>query len=193
MKRPDRTARAACASLMGFVREERGAAGVEFAMIAPVLLTLWVGFAGLAMGMRVSAQINEAADTMGDIVTRFARVDKSQLDEIMGAAEAIILDVPYNDVKLSMVAVNIDKDGQARVEWAHAANGGSKPSKGSSYTNNVPPRLRAATGSGRFLVRTTASYVYTPPFGAGILGDFDFEYDRWYSPRVGADVECFGC
>ena len=169
-------------SPLAFLREEDGVAATEFAIIAPVLLSLWMGFAGVGMGLRVADQINEAADVMGDMAGRTSEYTDDKMNGIMNAAQAIILDVPADDVQLHVAVLQVDSSGVPRQTAAKSRNGAPSYANNTSYADKVPEKLHNKV-EGTRLIRAHAKYDYTPPFGAGIIGTLKLDYVRYYSPR----------
>ena len=52
------------------LRNERGIAAVEFALILPIMLVLWLGGVEVTGALSVDRRLNNLASSIGDLVAR---------------------------------------------------------------------------------------------------------------------------
>ncbi|MFZ8477813.1 TadE/TadG family type IV pilus assembly protein, partial [Staphylococcus aureus] len=75
-------------------RNERGAAAVEFAFIAPIVSTMFIGAVELSQVLTVDRRAAQVATTMADLVARTnASISQSNMTDIMKVGGFIML--PY--------------------------------------------------------------------------------------------------
>ena len=79
--------------LAQFVKEIRALGAVEFALIVPVMLLVWVGTVELAELHLASRKVTVAAQTAADLIAQEKSVTESQLEDVVAAVNAIM--VPY--------------------------------------------------------------------------------------------------
>src|SRR5205814_5403756 len=79
--------------LRRFTRDLRGAAAVEFALIAPLMLTMFFGTVELASGVAVDRKVTLVSRALSDLVAQATAVNDADLTNVFNAAAAIV--TPY--------------------------------------------------------------------------------------------------
>ena len=159
-----------------------GNAAVDFAILLPVLLALFLGVVEVTSVLRVDRKVIDAAQTTADLVSQRREVDNAQLNDIITAAELIFEPFPASAMKVGIVGVRYDEDtGAPEVDWTKTKNGGS-----------VPNALSVAQGLGEegegvIVVRVT--YDYTPVFFDFILSAMEIEETAVLRPRRSTYVQ----
>jgi Flp pilus assembly protein TadG len=104
-------------------RDQRGAVAIEFAAVAILMITLWLGCIAIVHGVDVHRKVTLAARTVADLATRFESLNNADKDGVLNAAKAIM--VPNSDAPLEVTlsAVNIDADGIAKIGWSERLQG----------------------------------------------------------------------
>lgn len=106
------------------MKNEDGVGAVEFALLVPVLLVLYVGAVELSTVMTVDKKVSKASAVATDIISQLESVDKTTLKEMVGIAQSII--APYNSAALGMqvIGIKIDAAGKSTIAWSwNEANG----------------------------------------------------------------------
>lgn len=106
-------------SIVSFLRERRGVAAIEFAMIAPVLIFLLFGSATLFDGFRTTQIAEKATFTIGDIISRQTDVNKDFLDKMFATFNRMIRD-NSGSTRFRVTSIS-RKDGKFQVDWSYAA------------------------------------------------------------------------
>jgi len=165
-----RAARPFLATLRPFVRlrrDGRGVAAVEFALIAPVMVLLYLGGTELTRVLSVDRKVSLAARVASDLVARQTNsvMTAAELTTALDGASAML--APYSTTPLSLVvsSVVIDASGKATVSWS-ATRGGTARSKGSAVT--LPAGIAVNSSS---LIWAEASYAYPSLFDLVIKSD----------------------
>ena len=140
--------------LFGFARDKRGVSAVEFALILPLMLTLYFGAVEVSQGVMADRKVKLTARTVADLVSQVATIDNSGVDAALGAATAVLSPFPVINAKVTVSVVSIDNKGIAKIVW-------SRNNKGESAcgTVTVPESLKVP---GTSLVRGEVTYDYTP-------------------------------
>lgn len=105
-------------------------AAIEFAMVLPFMLLLYVGGIELANGMAINIKVTAAAHSVADMVSQNTQVSASQLQNILGASTAILAPYPTTSNGNSLTTVTVsevstDSNGKATVQWSQSYNGTS--------------------------------------------------------------------
>ncbi len=182
--------------MRSFRKDCEGVAAVEFALIAPLMIMLFIGTLEVSAAISVNRKVSRISSVVGDLVT--------QNDELSGSAIASIMDVssdimaPYsNVVKIRISGITIE-DGDATVTWSCNSNW-SSAEEGADY--NVPDSINT---DGTFLVAARVQTDYQPMVGwtrydGSGTGSISFDKTEitmdeqiFLRPRVGAgvDVDC---
>ena len=161
----------------GFLRDRRGLSAVEFALLAPMMITLYMGSVELCNAMLTDRKVTSVASLVADLVAQEQSMTNEDIEAIFAAAEAII--APFNAAPLELVVTSIvgDEDGDAEVDWSEAYHTSPRP-EGAGI--NLPDGLVEA---GQSVVMTEVRYTFTSPLGYIMTGTRTFEDKFYLRPR----------
>jgi Flp pilus assembly protein TadG len=164
--------------LRRLLRDQRGVSAVEFAMLLPLMMTLYLGGVEVSQAVAVDRKVTLVARTLGDLVAQATNVTSSDVTNILAASAAIV--VPYNDSKLKITvsSVKIDAAGVAKVVWSDTKNGTVR-AIGSTVT--LDAALKTPNTS---LIWAEAEYSYTPVIGYVITGTMNLKDQIYMRPRL---------
>lgn len=121
--------RRACARLQllarSFVRGRQGVAAVEFALMVPAMLTVWVGMVVATDALTADKKVTLLTRTLADMTTQMQAVSQSDLDSIFQATESIMWPQPADKLGMRVTAVDIDANGTAFVDWSAVPSNGT--------------------------------------------------------------------
>ncbi len=155
---------------------------VEFALILPVMLTLYIGGVSVTEALNIDRKVIVAAHTIADLTARTDEVTDAM--GILDAAEAVIMPYPSDKLMVTVTIVKIDEDGKAVAECSET-KGGTKRS--GDVTNEIPDALKKSVGD---LVWGEASYVYEPTIGYVISGKINL-YERTFMRPRQSEINCW--
>lgn len=167
------------------MRDRRGVSAIEFALIAPALIFLYVGAAEIGNALTVYRRMAQVAATAADLTAQADKVTKSDISDIENASASIL--TPYSTTPLSIVLTSVvaDDKNKTKVEWS-CAKGGSAHSTNSSFA--VPDGLTDANTS---VVVAEVKYAYSGLLGlTGIFdpGTLQMSQTFYSRPRTSAKV-----
>lgn len=191
-----------------FLSDRSGAAALEFALVAPLLLACYFVTMEVGQAIETSKKVGRVASTVADLITRQQEMTPDELKAIMHIGQAIV--TPYGRSLPTIVATGIQiTNGNATVAWSRKlSNGGFLPGDAVNTTTTVPEKLRV---DGTFLIRVTTILDYRPVLtwsasdasnvtGLGVLDRIFGENgglamgDSYYlRPRQSASIPCPGC
>lgn len=174
-------------------RDVSGVGGVEFALIAPLLLFLYITSFELTIGLSVSKRVTRTASTVADLVTQQSKVTTSDLQQMTSVANAIFTPYKPQNLKVKITGVTLDASSNPTVAWSWAQDGTRPYSNGS--TVNVPTDMRAPS---TFLVRAEVSVthqllMFMPGLMPSNLQTITLNREFYYRQRVGTSITCDGC
>jgi Flp pilus assembly protein TadG len=175
-------------------REREGAGAIEFAILFPVLVMLYIGAFEITIGLSVSKRATRAAGSIADLVTQQQSVTKSALAQMPSVATAMF--VPYNSTSLTLkiTGISIDAGANAKVLWSWAQDG-TTPYAKNVTVSDVPADMKTANS---FLVRTELSIPYTmflfaPNFMPDGMRTITISRSYFYRQRQGDSIPCGDC
>lgn len=177
------------ASVRRFARAKSGMAALEFALILPVMLVLYVGGVEVTDGLSAKRKVSHAASAISDLVAQDTAVaNTAEMQDIFEAGSAIL--TPFSDapLKVTVTAITMDANKKATVSWAQTLHGATCPAKGSAV--DVPAALQAANG---FLVLVKAEYAYTPMIGYVLPKSITIHDQLYQAPRSGKAITGPSC
>ena len=191
--------------LRRFKRNGDGIAAVEFALIVPLLLAMYLGTIEISNGITVNKRVSRVASTVADLVTQQATVSKSSLEDILEIGAAIMF--PYDTTLpvITVVGIEVDDDHPdgGEIIWSRRYNKGSFDGglgSGLGTKIDVPTKLRIDE---TFIVKVTAEIEYRPIvtwiIGEKTDGDgntytaLDMSEEYYLRPRLSNEVLCTDC
>jgi Flp pilus assembly protein TadG len=101
--------------LRHFGRDKRGASAIEFALLAPLMIGLYIGCIEISEGIAAYRKVTLTAGALANLTAQVTTISTADKDNILAAATAIMS--PYTAttaVKLS--CLKIDDAGIAKVK-----------------------------------------------------------------------------
>lgn len=168
--------------LTRLARDRRGVSAVEFALIAPMMITLYLGVAEISEGVTADRKVSIAAAAVANLATQATTISASEMTDILDAASAVIKPFDASKLKITVSCIAIDANKSAKVKWSVTRNGTAR-SVG-TYTFDAANAALAVANS--YLLLGEASYTYTPTVGHTITGSITLNDKMFMSPRISA-------
>jgi Flp pilus assembly protein TadG len=160
----------------------RGVAAVEFALVLPLMITLYLGGAEVSQAITASRKVTLVSRTVADLASQVSSISNAEMTNILDASSAIISPFSSGDLKVTVTCVTIDAAGKATVAWSDTLNG-TAHGVGSSVT--LPAALDVPSTS---LIWSEAEYDYTPTIGYVITGTLPLKDEMYMRPRLSDTV-----
>ncbi len=169
--------------LLRLARDRSGVSAVEFALLLPLMMTLYIGGIQISEALTISRKVTHVASSLGDLVAQSKTISNTDMSNILDAAEAVVAPYSVNSLTIRVSGVSIDKDGKATVAWSDARH--TTPlTKGGSIT--LPTALQQKNS---FLVTAEVHYPYTPSIGYVLTGSFDLRDQFYLRPRLSDEIK----
>lgn len=144
-----------------FGSDRRGASAIEFALLAPLMLALYIGCVEISDGVAADRKVTLTAGTLANLTAQVTSISTVEMDNIFAASTAIMK--PYTGPLSAKVScIRVDAGGAATVRWGTATAGTTPWARGDSIT--VPPDL-IVPATVTYLVLAEVSYQYVPVTG----------------------------
>ncbi len=171
-------------SFSRFARDVRAVSAVEFALILPIMVTLFLGGTELSQAISVKRKAVLVNRTIADLVAQDSAITAAEMTSIFNASAAVVAPFAAGNLKIKVSGVSVDAGGIATVVWGQAYQDTAR-TVGSTVT--LPPGLNTA---GSWLVFAETTYEYTPPIGYAIVGMLPLKDTMYMRPRLQASISC---
>lgn len=183
-----------------FLRETGGVAVIEFALVFPVMLLLYIGIVDVSRGVIATRKLDVLARTAADLISQQSTnntVSSQTMSTIFTASSALMQPFDPTGATITLSAVAIQKKSNntccdALVQWSYT-QGGTLRACGTpllqvangtrAAPNNIPAALVTANQNAGFDYSTQTSYV--------IIADVTYRYVpifyqalTWFAPGM---------
>jgi Flp pilus assembly protein TadG len=114
--------------LAHFRSAREGVAAVEFAVILPVMLAMYLGMVEVTVGVTTNRKVTLLARTLADLTAQSAKLTNAERDNIFTAASYVMQPAPSTGVKMLIVSLYVDKNKTVKVCWGEQRGGIAIPS-----------------------------------------------------------------
>jgi Flp pilus assembly protein TadG len=168
-----------------FLRARDGLAAIEFAFIAPLLITLFFGTVEVCNALICRQKVTTMAASAADLVAQDSTISGSQVNDVFSAINAIVYPYPTTGAQIIITSLIGDPlhAGKYVVDWSVAQNT-TAHAKGASM--NVPTGLLTVGGS---VVLAEISYTYHSHTTEMVTGPITMSDVFYARPRKGAEVK----
>ncbi|MEO8684608.1 MAG: TadE/TadG family type IV pilus assembly protein [Devosia sp.] len=169
-----------------FRRDVAGVAAVEFALILPMMLLLYVGTVEASALIAMDRRVQTIAGAVGDLVSRSnVNLAACDLKDYFQASAGIMAPYTSNPVQQIVSLVKVDTNGVATVEWSQAAGGATARKKPDPYPL---PQAMKNISLNAYVIVSEASYSYAPITTLIYSQPIQLRRENFYSPRFGGSI-----
>lgn len=156
--------------IRNFFQNRDGIAAVEFALIAPALIMLYVGMVEAVNFASASNKVSSVGATVADLVARSSYVDDDDIATVFAASATIMGTIDDSTLQLTVSSVAAQPDGTYKVAWSDAFNGATAPNRCSTFT--MPATAGAMMTTGESVIVTEISYTHNLLLGDLTIRNF---------------------
>lgn len=177
------------ARLRRFPMAQGGVAAVEFAMVLPVMLLMYLGMTEITVAVNTDRKLTILSRTLADLTGRVSNVTDTDVNTIFGAALAVMAPFKSEDVKMRISSVVIrDNNGspEARICWSEGRNMSRRAA------NEIVAVPEGFDAPGTTFILAEVEKVYKPMLGHAITGDINLVESTPWPVRNVAEVTRMG-
>jgi Flp pilus assembly protein TadG len=172
----------------GLLKDRRGIAATEFAIIVPMMLVMFLGTVEVSTGVAIDRKVTLMARTLVDLTSQAQTVNDADIANFRAASGAIMMPYtpsagyPVPNTTISELYID-PSSGDARVQWSQ----GSSPRAVTSKVT-LPAGLIALDATGKiipnqYLLYSEVNYLYTPTIGYVIKSSVTLSDVAYTRPR----------
>ena len=162
-----------------FAADQRGVSAVEFAILLPLMLTLYLGGVQISQAVSADRQNSLVAYTTANLVGQASNVAAADMTNVFAAATAVLFPFSSSNLIVTVSSVCIDSTGKiATIAWSQTLNG---TARSGTVTTLIPSALMIANTS---LIWGESSYAYKPTVGWTITGTLTMKDQFFVSLRL---------
>ena len=159
-------------------RDQRGVSAVEFALLAPMMIGLYLGCVEISQGVSADRKVSLVSAALANLSAQVSTISTTDMTNILDASSAIISPYSASLLKMTVTCLKIDANKNVTVKWSVTRGGTAN-----SGTMSIPSALAVANTQ---LLFAQASYAYTPTVGYTISGTLTLSDQMYMSPRITA-------
>ena len=169
--------------LRHFARDNRGVSAVEFALLLPLMVAMYLGGNEVSQAITASRKVTLVSRTIADLASQSASINNASMTNILDASTAVLSPFSGGNLKVTVSQVKIDGSGNATIEWSDTRNG-TAHGTGASVTT-LPAALKV---NNTWLIWAEAEYTYIPTFGSSIKDNIALKDQMYMRPRLSNSV-----
>jgi Flp pilus assembly protein TadG len=170
------------ARLMNCLRDCRAVSAVEFALLLPVMVTLYLGSVEVSRGIAAKRNVTLIAHALADLTAQYNTIHDQDLSNVLAAGSAIIAPFPATPLQETVSELTLDSNGNATVTWSGTLNG-TALAVGS--TVSVPSGLAVPN---TYLIMAQVNYTYDPTFGYVLTKTITLSDQIYMAPRQSGPI-----
>jgi Flp pilus assembly protein TadG len=174
-----------------FIASTRGLAAIEFAMIMPVLLIMFLSSFDGANAIAIYMKVRAATYTLAAVTNQYGigndSISTSTMTSITGATGAVLAPYSSSPTVVTISQIKATSATNATVSWSYSVNG---TALAGTYT--LPTNFAKNTCGGTYpcyVILASVSYTYTPLFGSYMTGPITLSDSLYVTPRISTCVQ----
>ena len=171
-----------------FCRADGGLAYLEFALVLPVLMTLFLGGVEVSRYILINQKVDKTATTMSDLIAQATTMSTGELDQLMEAVQHLM--EPYDfsqDGLIIVTSVRKPSGSSAQVRWQYSGGGTLSRTSLIGSQGGVATLPNSFTMvDGEDVIITEAFYEFSPVVNNAIVDEDDIYKVSISKPRLGA-------
>lgn len=164
------------------VRNDRGTAAIEFALILPVMLTLLFGSFEVTRVINANTRLAAAAQTMADLIAQQSSVSSTTVANFCNGEKLVM--TPFSGSLLTTTVASVTNNGGTlSVDWQDTSCGSA-----SSITNAVTLANSLVSDNGDSVIIVKAGYAYTSPVSYVLHASYALSQVAYARPQRTASI-----
>lgn len=162
---------------------------MEFALILPIAITLYLGAVQLQDGIACNRKVTITARSTADLIAQSVTgtTTASEIDSNLAAATAVMTPYPQSRTTIRVTEVSTDALLRTTVQWSRSTAATAYP-KGQIVT--IPTGMRIP---GTYFLYAEVTYAYKPAVVYSFIGPLTLRDSIYMLPRNASRIDCNDC
>jgi Flp pilus assembly protein TadG len=160
-----------------FHLDHAGVSAVEFALILPVMLVIYLGGNEFGNALTINRKVTHVTSTVADLVAQSKSISNADMTNILNAAQSIMTPYPVTSMTMRVSLIKIDADKVATVQWSDARH--IAPRVAGTTVTLPAGVLQAST----WIVMSEVVYPFQPEIGYMLTGTINLDQTFYIRPR----------
>lgn len=165
-----------------FARDDEGVSAVEFALLLPLMMTIYFGAVEVSQGVTIDRKVTLTTRTVADLVTQVSSLTTTDMNNVLDASSAVLAPFPVGNLKIVLSCIRTNSSGVSKVGWSVTKNG---TARGANTTVTLPTALKVNDST---LIWAEVQYGYTPTIGYVVTGTLTLKDQMYMRPRISDTV-----
>jgi Flp pilus assembly protein TadG len=119
----DTASRSLMQQVRRFADDRRAVSAIEFAVIAPLMITIYLGGVEVSQAVAVNRKTTIVAHTVADLVAQVAKVTDADMQDVLNASSSVATPYGISNLTVTVSCLDIDNTGVAKVKWSDTMHG----------------------------------------------------------------------
>jgi len=160
-------------------RDRRGVAAVEFALIVPVVIIVYMGGFEVMEASTVYRKLTDTTVQLANVTAQYTALTQDDANNVLAASAQIMTPYPTADLSIVLSEVTVNSGGVGQVAWSCKWPGGGACTPGGG-TVTMPAGFQTV-GASYILVQT--AYQYEPVIGGAFVKPIKMTNQIFMLPR----------
>jgi Flp pilus assembly protein TadG len=174
-------------SLRGLAADRSGVAAVEFALLVPVVIVVYLGGFEVMEAATVSRKLTDTTVQIANVTSQYTSMNSIDVGNVLGASSQIMTPYATNNLSIVLSQVTVQDSGVGLVVCSQGYQGGVALTSGTTVT--MPAGFQTKDAS-YILVQTT--YAYQPVIGGAFIQPITMTNQIFMLPRSVSTITCSG-
>lgn len=166
--------------MRSWFHNKKAHAGMEAALIFPVLMTLLLGVFDVGNAILANQKTIRASQVTADLVTRIRELHNQDIREAVEAGRLALSPLATNGYGVDIVSVRFDDDAMPEIVW--------RETTGMLPIDNVLSSLDGLAVPGEGVVVVTSNYNFEPVFAGFLINQVEMQEVAFARGRLSAVV-----
>ena len=166
--------------------ERSGVAAVEFALILPIMLLVYIGMMEGSSLIAMDRKVQSVSGAVGDLVSRSdGEISQSTLNDYVRVAGGMMTPYPVAPLEQIISQIYVDTNGNPKVDWSkryvnQSLVSGGEHAVGAAYT--LPADV-VSISKGLYVIVAESKYSYPPLYGIVFKDTVTLYRENFFIPR----------
>lgn len=173
--------------LRKIAKDQTGAAAIEFVLVIPIFITIYIGVAEVANIYSANRKANQVASDISGLIAQETSINTLEMSKIVDFAEESMSPYDTDEIGLSIIGVKNDASGSSTLAWKKSFPGENTAAPAATIPSDI------ANTQGDFVVVTKLNFQQEPYTHFIFRNTFTHSTAAYARARLTEDLKCLNC